>query len=151
MMTESIVIQSDIANIPQVEERLYHFCAECNVGRYYSAVCMAVLKAVENAIVHGNGSDPAKKVEITMGTCRGGVYVEIADQGEGFDYTRYGSLATEGVSGDGIFVMKSLSDRMTFSEGGRRVRMEFEVAGIDPADALERIAIVQHHFAMVAA
>jgi hypothetical protein len=29
--------------------------------------------------------------------------------------------------------------------------MEFDIAGIDPADALERAAILQSHFALVAA
>ena len=43
MMNESFVIQSDIANIPYVEERVFHFCRECNVGNYYSAVSVAVL------------------------------------------------------------------------------------------------------------
>jgi hypothetical protein len=29
--------------------------------------------------------------------------------------------------------------------------MEFDIAGIDPADALERAAVLQSHFALVAA
>ena len=149
-MTESFIIQSDVANLPQVEERVFHFCRECNVGNYYSAVSVAALQAVENAIVHGNGSDASKAVTISMGTCRGGVYVEVNDEGSGFDYTQFGSLDDD-TQGEGIFVMRSLSDRMTFSDGGRQVRMEFDVAGIDPADALERASVLQAHFALVAA
>ena len=151
-MTETFVIQSDIANMPLVEERLFHFCRECNVGNYYSAVSVAVMQAVENAIVHGNGSDVAKEVSITFGTCRGGLFAEVADQGAGFDFERYGELPSGSqTAGEGIFVMKSLADRMTFSDGGRTVRLEFEVNGIDPADALERIAILQERFSLVAA
>lgn len=151
-MTETFVIQSDIANMPFVEERLFHFCRECNVGNYYSAVSVAVMQAVENSIVHGNASDAAKQVSVTFGTCHGGIFAEVSDQGPGFDYQRFGQLPSDGQpAGEGIFVMKSLADRMTFSEGGRTVRLEFEVNGIDPADALERIAIVQERFALVAA
>ena len=151
-MTETFVIQSDIANLPMVEDRLFHFCRECNVGNYYSAVSVAVMQAVENAIVHGNGSDSAKQVSIAFGTCRGGIYAEVADQGEGFDYSRFGQLPMgDQTSGEGIFVMKSLADKLTYSEGGRHVRLEFEVNGIDPSDALERIAILQERFATVAA
>lgn len=149
-MTESFIIQSDVSNLPQVEERVFHFCRECNVGNYYSAVSVAALQAVENAIVHGNGSDASKTVTISMGTCRGGVFVEVCDEGSGFDYTQFGSLDDD-TQGEGIFVMRSLSDRMTFSDGGRQVRMEFDVAGIDPADALERASVLQAHFALVAA
>lgn len=149
-MNETFVIQSDIANIPYVEERVFHFCRECNVGNYYSAVSVAVLQAVENAIIHGNKSDASKNVTISLGTCRGGLFVEVSDEGSGFDHARYGSLDDD-AKGQGIFVMKSLSDRITFSESGRQVRMEFDVNGIDPADALERAAVLQSHFALVAA
>ena len=149
-MTESFVIQSDIANLPQVEERLFHFCHENNVGNYYSAVSVAALQAVENAIVHGNGSDSTKNVSLTFDTSRGGISVEVSDEGRGFDFHKYGNLPSgESTQGEGIFVMKSLADRMTFSDEGRKVRLEFDVAGIDPSDALERIAILQARFAPV--
>jgi hypothetical protein len=47
--------------------------------------------------------------------------------------------------------MRSLSDRMSFSNSGRQVRMEFDVAGIDPADAVERASVLQAQFSLVAA
>lgn len=150
-MTESFVIQSDIANLPELEERLFHFCQECNVGNYYSAVSVATLQAVKNAVVHGNDSDVNKRVTLSWGTCRGGVFVEVCDEGDGFDFAHYGTLPEREESGEGIFVMRSLSDRMAFSDGGRKVRMEFDVNGIDPADALERVALLQEYFALVAA
>lgn len=149
-MTESFVIQSDIANLPQVEERLFHFCHENNVGNYYSAVSVAVMQAVKNAIVHGNASDSSKKVSLTFDTCRGGICAEVSDEGRGFDFRQYGDLPSgDSTTGEGIFIMKSLSDRMVFSDEGRMVRLEFDVAGIDPSDALERVAILQGRFAPV--
>lgn len=149
-MTESFVIQSDIANLPQVEERLFHFCHENNVGNYYSAVSVAALQAVENAIVHGNGSDSTKNVSLTFDASRGGISVEVSDEGRGFDFHQYGGLPSgESNQGEGIFVMKSLADRLTFSEGGRKVKLEFDVAGIDPSDALERIATLRASFTPV--
>lgn len=149
-MTESFVIQSDIANLPLVEERLFHFCHENNVGNYYSAVSVAVMQAVKNAIVHGNVSDSSKKVSLTFDTCRGGICAEVSDEGRGFDFRQYGDLPSgDSTTGEGIFIMKSLSDRMVFSDEGRMVRLEFDVAGIDPSDALERVAILQGRFAPV--
>lgn len=151
-MRESFVIQSDKTYLPIVEERLFHFCSDCNVGRYYSAISVATLQAVENAIVHGNNSDSSKNVKLTFGTCRGGIFTEVSDEGIGFDYSRYGKLPSDGVSvGEGIFIMQSLADKMVYSDGGRQVRLEFVVEGIDPAEALERITILQQHFTPVAA
>lgn len=138
--------------MPYVEERLFHFCHTCNVGNYYSVVAVATIQAVQNAIVHGNGSDVDKSVSIGLGTCSGGIYVEVADQGEGFDFSRFGGLPSmDETAGEGIFVMHQLADRVDYSDGGRRVRMEFEVAGIDPADALHRVAVLESAFATVAA
>ena len=148
-MTESFDIQSNISVLPQVEERLFHFCHECHVGNYYSAVSVATLQAVENAIVHGNGTDSSKKVSLLFSTCRGGICVEVSDQGNGFEFDHYGEMPAGESEGEGIFVMKSLSDRMTFSDGGRKIRLEFDVAGIDPSDALERIALLQTHYSPV--
>ena len=140
-----------MAVLPEVEERLFHFCRLCNVGSYYSTLSVATQQAVENAIVHGNNSDVSKQVTIILDTCRGGIAVEVEDQGAGFDFDRYGALPEGESEGEGLFVMKTLADRMSFSEGGRKVRMEFDVSGIDPADALERIALLQERFALVAA
>ena len=145
-MTEQFVIQSTTDNLPLVEERLFHFCHEYHVGNYYSTVSVAALQAVQNAIVHGNEEQRDKKVTITFGGCRGGMYVEVVDEGKGFDYGRYGDLpAEEAESGEGIFVMRQLSDRMTYSDGGRCVRLEFMVNGVDPALALERVAVLRQH------
>ena len=149
-MTESFVIQSDTSLLPSVEERLFHFCNECNAGSCYSAISVATLQAVENAIVHGNHSDPALTVSLTFATCRGGIAIEVVDQGTGFDFQRYGTLPSlPDTIGEGIFVMQSLADRLTFSEGGNRVRLEFDVSGIDPATALERVARLQAFFSPV--
>lgn len=151
-MMESFAIQSDMVNMPMVEERLFHFCRQYNVGNYCSAVSVATMQAVENAIIHGNQGDVNKRVTITLGLCRGGIYTEVLDEGQGFDYEKFGALPVDDeVHGEGIFVMKKLADRMSFSEGGRQVRLEFEVAGIDPTDALQRIAVLQNRHAMVAA
>ena len=151
-MTEKFVIQSDTALLPDIEERLFHFCHECNVGNYYAAVSVAALQAVENAIIHGNGADVSKKVDIICGTCRGGIFVEVADEGSGFDFSQYGELPLDdATAGEGIFMMKTLADKMDYSDGGRRVRMEFVIAGIDPAEAMERVDILQSRFALVEA
>lgn len=151
-MTETFVIQSDIAVLPSVGERIFHFCRECNVGNYYSAVSVAALQAVENSIVHGNDNDVKKSVSITLGTCRGGLFAEVADEGRGFDFSVFGDLPTgDELRGEGIFVMKSLADKMEYSDGGRRVRMEFIVSGIDPAEAMERVAVLQSRQVLVEA
>lgn len=149
-MKEDFVIQSDTKYIPLVEDRLFHFCHLCNIGNYASAVSVAVIQAVENAIKHGNKLDPAKSVFLTLGTCQGGVFAVVRDEGAGFDFAKYGQSPSDD-RGNGIFVMRSLADSVSFADEGRCVRLEFSVAGIDPADALCRVSILRERFATVAA
>ena len=151
-MVESFKIQSDISKMTLVEDRVFDFCTKYNVGNFYSTISVAVSQAVNNAIVHGNHQNPELNVTITLGTCRGGLFVEVADEGCGFDFGSYGSLpAGEGEHGVGIFVMNQLADEVTYSDGGRRVRLEFEVNGIDPADSLQRRAVLHEYFSPVLA
>ena len=142
-MKETFVIQSDVANLPIVEDRLFHFCQACNVGNYYSTLQVATLEAVGNAIAHGNQNRPEKAVCVTFSTCRGGVCVEVEDEGSGFDFSRFGALPDEGQVGQGLFVIHSLADSVEFAKGGSHVRMEFAVAGISPSDALARMATLR--------
>ena len=140
-MSESFVIQSDNANLPYVEERLFHFCSECNIGNYYSTVSVAALQAVETAIHFGNGDS---NISVELGVCRGGVYVEICGEGNLFVDLFSDSFDVSG-NGKGLFIIRSLSDRVMCFEGGRKVRLEFDVNGVDPADVLERISVL-HSF-----
>lgn len=143
---ESIAIQSNKDNIIRVEEFVSRFCDTKNIPNYYATISMSVLQAVENAIVHGNNSDSAKKVLIEAGDCRGGVYFVITDEGQGFDWASYGSLPAEGSKGDGIFLMKMLSDDLVFDANGSVVRMEFMVRGIDEARSVSRTNSLQNFF-----
>ncbi len=91
---------------------------------------IAVHEALINAIVHGNNSDPARRVtvELAFGVDTFGIRIE--DEGPGFDPARVPDpLALENLSkssGRGILMMRRLMDEVTFcaaSGGGTRVAM----------------------------
>jgi serine/threonine-protein kinase RsbW len=48
-------------------------------------ICLAVHEIMINAIVHGNGGDPHKKVVVTISRTPDKLTIVIADEGEGFD------------------------------------------------------------------
>jgi serine/threonine-protein kinase RsbW len=89
---------------------------------------MALLEALANAVIHGNGSNSFKSVYVT---CRcymdGEVSITVRDEGPGFDSSSVGDptflenrLFTHG---RGIYLMKTLMDEVSFEEGGSVVRM----------------------------
>lgn len=139
---ESIVIQSTKENLVQVEAFLSDICDEYHVGNYFATISVAVMHAVQNAMEHGNKFDASKKVSIICGHCMGGVYFSIEDEGEGFDYIQYGDFPIEG-RGEGIFLIKTLCDRMEYSDSGRQVRLEFAINGIESSDSLERRSLMK--------
>lgn len=141
-MVERIAIQSTKTNIGIVEGFISDICDDYHVGNYFSSISVAVLHAVENAIVHGNGEDPSKKVTLSCGRCAGGMFFEVEDEGSGFASDCFGEFPLEG-RGQGIFLMKTLSDVLEYSEGGRKVRMEFDINGIEASDSMERRSALQ--------
>ncbi len=146
MYMKNIVIQSNVSNLSTVEQFLDTICDSMNISNYYATITMAVLQAVENAIVHGNNSDENKFVSIDCFKCRGGIAFTIEDEGEGFDFSTYSDLPMLEGKGDGIFLMKTLSDKCEFTEGGKKVRLEFMIQGIEALHSLERAATLQHFF-----
>jgi serine/threonine-protein kinase RsbW len=89
---------------------------------------MALLEALANAVIHGNGENPSKLIFVK---CRcyldGEVAITVRDEGEGFD----GSAVPDPTSlenllfthGRGIYLMKTLMDEVSFEEGGAVVMM----------------------------
>jgi len=89
---------------------------------------MAVLEALANAVIHGNGENSRKPIYVV---CRcymdGEVHIIVRDEGKGFDSNAvldptFGEnlLFTHG---RGIYLIKTLMDEVSFEEGGSVVRM----------------------------
>ena len=105
---------------------------------------------MKNAIVHGNKNDLNRIVKVVFGTYRRGVYVEVCDEGVGFDTGAVeGELKMGGAVGSGLYFMHLLADSVKFEDCGSRVRMEFAIGGINPTRALSRISILNSHFSQV--
>ena len=97
----------------------------------YGNVLVSVTEAVNNAIVHGNKEDKNKKVRLGLKQNKKSVRFVVEDEGIGFDYTNLPDPTNpkniDKVKGRGIFLIKSLSDKTTFKNGGRVVEMLFKL------------------------
>ena len=64
-MIKKLLIESNINNLTIVENTIDNITNEAGINRdNYGKILIAVLEAVNNAIVHGNKSDKEKKVEV---------------------------------------------------------------------------------------
>lgn len=77
---------------------------------------LAVREATINAIKHGNGLDPRKRVRVTFTFDDDGLEVAIRDRGKGFDPNRVADpTLPENLfhpSGRGVLLMKAFVDRV---------------------------------------
>ena len=91
-------------------------------------VHLAAEEAITNAIVHGNKLDPAKRVHVACEVSPERVWIEIHDQGDGFnpaavpDCTAADRLEVS--SGRGVMLMKSFMTRIEYNAKGNGVVLE---------------------------
>ena len=127
---ENLKISSDTQNIRLVERVIDDVCEQYKVNEdRYGNILIAVTEAVNNAITHGNHSNPDKSVTIAYSINPNSITFSISDEGSGFDYKNLPDPTApenlDKVNGRGIFLMKNLSDNIQFDENGKQVQLKF--------------------------
>lgn len=89
---------------------------------------MALREAIVNAVIHGNGENPRKRVYVEYRCYMDGeVSITVRDEGKGFDSNAVPDPTTPEnrlfTHGRGIYLMKTVMDEISFEEGGSVVRM----------------------------
>jgi serine/threonine-protein kinase RsbW len=131
-MRKDLQITSDVQNLRLVEKLIDELQFELDLSdESYGNVLVATMEATNNAIVHGNKSDPNKLVSLHIEKGENELVVKLTDQGDGFDPksipdpTAPGNI--EKINGRGIFLMERLSDEINYSDQGRIVELKFKV------------------------
>ncbi len=98
---------------------------------YYGNILVAVTEAVNNAIQHGNKSNPDKSIELSFSKGDNKLNFAIKDEGEGFDYENVPDPTDpaniEKINGRGVFLMRHLADHVEFADQGKSVTLEFKL------------------------
>jgi serine/threonine-protein kinase RsbW len=131
-MRKDLNIPSDLGNLRLVEKAIDELSLELDLSdEIYGNVLVATMEATNNAIIHGNNSDPEKIVRIGMLMEQKELQVQIEDQGHGFDYSTVPDPTApenlEKINGRGIFLMERLSDEILYLEDGRIVILKFRI------------------------
>ncbi len=131
-MKKDFEISSASENLRIVEKVIDDMSLELDLtDEVYGNVLVATMEATNNAIIHGNKSDPNKQVRLEILKDKEDLVIKIVDQGTGFDYTHVPDPTApenlEKINGRGIFLMKRLSDDIVFSDEGRIVELKFRV------------------------
>lgn len=129
-MVCKLTIGSNPKNIAKVEKFLEKVAAHVTLDEIQlNKLMVSLTEAVNNAIVHGNKANPKKKVTIVCEAVPGWLLIMVNDQGRGFKLEEIANpLKKENLlreSGRGIFLMRTLMDRVEFEsvKGGYQVRL----------------------------
>jgi serine/threonine-protein kinase RsbW len=91
-------------------------------------VQMALEEAISNAVRHGNKHDPNKLVHIECELAPKRFYVQICDEGEGYDPCDVPDCCAdenlEAPGGRGLALMRAYMTRVDLTDRGRCVTME---------------------------
>jgi serine/threonine-protein kinase RsbW len=97
----------------------------------YGNIMIAVTESVNNAIIHGNQGNKDKNVFLSLSMEDNTIVFNVSDEGNGFDYNSLPDpTAPENIDkpgGRGIFLMKALSDELSFEEEGKKVKLSFYI------------------------
>lgn len=134
MKQKNLTFPSTSDSLHLVESLIDEISAEMHLDEdYYGNILIAVTEAVNNAINHGNKQDPNKTVSFVFTENDDhSITFRITDQGSGFDFESIPDPTApeniEKVNGRGVFLMKQLSDGVTFDDNGRVVELSFKLA-----------------------
>lgn len=124
-----VVISSDTASGQKVQDWIIDKLEELGYP-HRDIFCwrLALEEAIINAIKHGNKYDVNKTVRIRWKIDAKNVWVEVLDQGEGFQLEKVPDCTLddnlERTSGRGIMLMKSFLNRVEYNDKGNMVTLE---------------------------
>ncbi len=129
-MYKKIKIESRIINIRLVENAIDEISNELGISKdSYGKVLVSTLEAVNNAILHGNKSDPKKFVNIEISWNLNELIIKVTDEGCGFNPEKVPDPTIldniESVNGRGVFLMSHLADKLKYNRKGNTVTMVF--------------------------
>lgn len=90
-------------------------------------VKLCLHEAVINAVEHGNKLDSRLTVKVVITVDKNQLIIEVADQGEGFDYKKIPNPTSPAnlskTKGRGIFLIRNLMNKVSFHNKGQTIKM----------------------------
>jgi serine/threonine-protein kinase RsbW len=127
-----IKLPSRIDYLKRVENLISNLSSHYNISsETRDKISLAVLEAVNNAILHGNKLDHKKNVSIRFQVNERCISCVIKDEGDGFNFLCLPDPTLpenlEKIHGRGVFLMNHLADSVHYSAEGRHVKMVFNL------------------------
>lgn len=133
-------LPSDVRSIERAVEYVMLRCSSCGAQarRLNLNFRVGLTEALANAMLYGNGHDPAKRVRVEITLHQGRLTASITDQGDGFDPASVPD-PTEPANltkpcGRGMFLMRELLDEVSYNARGNQVTLVLRLETGDPLE-----------------
>lgn len=131
-MKGRVVIQSDPQNVGVVDEIMVTLTTELPLSEQQQFnIHLALGESIQNAILHGNASDPNKSVVIDYELYQGQLYFCISDQGAGFDVQEVADPTAaenrEKEGGRGVLFLKQITKHFHYCNEARAVKFTIDL------------------------
>ena len=129
---QKLLIPSKSENMVLVEKLVDDVCDLFDIKEeIYGHILVALTEAVNNALQHGNKANPDKHIAVTFKVKNDMLFFTVKDEGIGFDFNNLADPTDpaniEKPTGRGIFLMKHLSDKVSFEDKGTKAVLEFKL------------------------
>lgn len=131
-MYKKLKLESKVSSLRIVEKAIDEVTCDLQISQEsYGKILVSTLEGVNNAILHGNKSDPEKMVNVEIGFTRNELKIKIMDEGRGFIPGNVPDPTVpenrEELNGRGVFLMSRLADKIKYSKKGNAVTMTFKI------------------------
>jgi serine/threonine-protein kinase RsbW len=128
-----MTIPSEIQQVSRIEGLIVKVFDQYKINQdFFGNVLVALTEAANNAILHGNGCNPEKKVFINYRMESAMLYFDVIDEGTGFNPEALPDPTDpeyiDRPNGRGVFLMRRLADNVEFEQNGSHVRLGFRIS-----------------------
>jgi serine/threonine-protein kinase RsbW len=133
LQSQKMVLGSSLKQIAGLERLLGELKEEYSISdEAFNDIWVVLHEAVTNAIRHGNKFDPAKKVRLSVeAKYERYLCFTVRDEGRGFDPEQVPDPTSperiEEPNGRGVFLIRRLADKVTYSQNGTMLEMCFDL------------------------
>lgn len=129
---ETIELRATLDDLWKVEHAVQKLADDGTISQdAFGNVIVAVTEATLNAILHGAGNNMNQNVEVKIAMAGNVLEIVVSDFGKGFNVNALPDPTDpaniESVNGRGVFIMKSLADKLEYENNGATVRMSFNL------------------------
>lgn len=119
------VIRSRLEAVDAVCREVRSFLSANGLTSKSFAVELLTRESLNNAVLHGNRKQAAKKASLELRLGRRWLRLQITDEGPGFNWrkVRAAGIDVAAVSGRGLLIARHYADRVSFNHQGSQITL----------------------------